>query len=40
MELVLVGLWNNGSETTFLQRIWKGQFRVVSTLELVRLTPK
>jgi hypothetical protein len=35
MELVLVGLWNNGSETTFIQRIWKGQFRAVTTLELV-----
>ncbi len=35
MELVLVGLWNNGSETTFIQRIWKGQFRAISTLELV-----
>ncbi len=35
MELVLVGLWNNGGETTFLQRIWKGQFRAITTLELV-----
>lgn len=35
MELVLIGLWNNGSETTFIQRIWKGQFRAISTLELV-----
>ncbi|MSR70648.1 hypothetical protein EXS62_01250 [Candidatus Kaiserbacteria bacterium] len=35
MELFLVGLWNNGSETTFLQRIWKGQFRAITTLELV-----
>lgn len=35
MELVLVGLWNNGSETTFIQRIWKGQFRAITTLELV-----
>ncbi len=35
MELVLVGLWNNGGETTFIQRIWKGQFRAVTTLELV-----
>lgn len=35
MELVLTGLWNNGSETTFIQRIWKGQFRAITTLELV-----
>lgn len=35
MELILVGLWNNGSETTFIQRIWKGQFRAITTLELV-----
>jgi hypothetical protein len=35
MELILVGLWNNGGETTFIQRIWKGQFRALTTLELV-----
>lgn len=35
MELVLTGLWNNGGETTFIQRIWKGQFRAVTTIELV-----
>lgn len=35
MELVLIGLWNNGGETTFIQRIWKGQFRAITTLELV-----
>lgn len=35
MELVLTGLWNNGGETTFIQRIWKGQFRAITTLELV-----
>ncbi len=35
MELFLVGLWNNGSETTFIQRIWRGQFRAITTLELV-----
>ena len=35
MEVILTGLWNNGSETTFLQRIWKGQFRSMTTLELV-----
>lgn len=35
MELVLTGLWNKGGETTFIQRIWKGQFRAITTLELV-----
>ncbi len=35
MELFLTGLWNNGGETTFLQRIWKGQYRAITTLELV-----
>jgi len=35
MELFLTGLWNNGGETTFIQRIWKGQFRAITTLELV-----
>lgn len=35
MELVLIGLWNNGGETTFIQRIWKGQYRAITTLELV-----
>lgn len=35
MEVILTGLWNNGSETTFLQRIWKGQFRATTTLEIV-----
>ncbi len=35
MEVILTGLWNNGSETTFIQRIWKGQYRAVTTLELV-----
>ncbi len=35
MELFLIGLWNNGGETTFLQRIWKGQYRAITTLELV-----
>ena len=34
MELFLTALWNNGSETSFIQRIWKGQFRVVWTLEI------
>jgi len=35
MELFLAGLWNYGGETTFIQRIWKGQFRGIVTLELV-----
>jgi hypothetical protein len=35
MELFLTGLWNNGGETTFLARIWKGQYRAITTLELV-----
>lgn len=35
MELFLISLWNNGGETTFLQRIWKGQYRAITTLELV-----
>ncbi|OGC86043.1 hypothetical protein A3D70_01325 [Candidatus Adlerbacteria bacterium RIFCSPHIGHO2_02_FULL_54_18] len=35
MELVLIGLWNTGGETTFLQRIWNGQYRAITTLELV-----
>lgn len=34
MELFLTALWNNGSETSFIQRIWKGQFRVIWTLEI------
>lgn len=35
MELFLIALWNSGGESTFLARIWKGQFRAVTTLELV-----
>lgn len=35
MELFLTALWNNGSETTFIQRIWKGQYRAIWTLEMV-----
>ena len=35
MELFFVGLWNNGGETTFLHRIWNGQYRAITTLELV-----
>ncbi|KKW35867.1 hypothetical protein A2852_02510 [Candidatus Adlerbacteria bacterium RIFCSPHIGHO2_01_FULL_54_23] len=35
MELFLAALWNTGGETTFIQRIWKGQFRPVWTLEIV-----
>src|SRR3989344_7661866 len=34
MELFLAALWNTGGETTFIQRIWKGQFRPVWTLEI------
>jgi len=35
MEVFLTGLWNYGGETTFIQRMWKGQYRAVTTLELV-----
>ena len=35
MELFLAGVWNYGGETTFIQRIWKGQYRGIVTLELV-----
>jgi len=34
MELFLVALWNSGGETTFIQRIWRGQFRIVTSLEI------
>lgn len=34
MELFLAALWNTGGETTFIQRIWKGQFRPIWTLEI------
>lgn len=34
MELFLTALWNAGGETTFIQRIWKGQFRPVWSLEI------
>ena len=35
MEVFLTAVWNSGGETTFLQRIWKGQYRGITTLELV-----
>jgi hypothetical protein len=35
MELLLTGLHNSGGEGTFIQRIWKGQFMPVASLELV-----
>lgn len=35
MELFLTTLANAGGETTFIQRIWKGQYRAITTLELV-----
>jgi hypothetical protein len=34
MELFLTALWNAGGETTFIQRIWKGQFRATWSLEI------
>ena len=34
MEVIFNGIWNNGRETTFLQRIWKGQFRSVWSFEI------
>ncbi|MEK7567488.1 MAG: hypothetical protein AAB513_01025 [Patescibacteria group bacterium] len=34
MELFLSSLWNAGGETTFIQRIWKGQFRPIWTFEI------
>ncbi len=34
METFLTTLWNAGGETTFLHRIWKGQFRIVWSLEI------
>lgn len=34
MEAFLVALWNSGGETTFIQRIWKGQFRHICSLEI------
>ncbi|HVV15497.1 MAG TPA: hypothetical protein VHD55_03815 [Candidatus Paceibacterota bacterium] len=34
MELFLTTLWNSGGESTFIARIWKGQFRPVWALEI------
>jgi hypothetical protein len=35
MEVILTALYNTGGETTFIARLWNGQFRATSTLELV-----
>lgn len=34
MELFLTALWNNGSETTFIKRIWEGSYRPIWSLEI------
>ncbi len=34
MEVVLNGMWNNGRETTFMDRLWKGRFRSVWSFEI------
>ncbi len=34
MELFLTAMWNSGGESTFIARIWKGQFRAVFSLEI------
>lgn len=34
MELFLTSLWNSVGETTFISRIWKGQFRPIWSLEI------
>jgi hypothetical protein len=34
MELFLTALHNNGSETTFLKRVWEGSHRPVWSLEI------
>jgi hypothetical protein len=34
MELFLTAMWNSGGESTFIARIWKGQFRPIFTLEI------
>lgn len=34
MEVVFNGIWNNGRETTFLQRVWKGQYRAIWSFEI------
>ncbi len=34
MEAFLITLWNAGGETTFINRVWKGSFRPVWSLEI------
>jgi hypothetical protein len=34
MELFLTAMYNSGGESTFIARIWKGQFRAIFTLEI------
>ncbi|MBC7836556.1 hypothetical protein H7X87_02150 [Acetobacteraceae bacterium] len=34
MEVVFSGIWNNGRETTFLDRMWKGRFRPIWSFEI------
>lgn len=34
MELFLTSMWNSGGESTFIARLWKGQFRPMFTLEI------
>lgn len=35
METFFATLWNTGGETTFLQRVWRGQMRPVFSLEIL-----
>lgn len=34
MEVVFNGIWNNGGETTFIDRFWRGKFRPVWSFEI------
>ncbi len=34
MELFLSTLWNSGGESTFIARIWKGNYRAIWSLEI------
>ncbi len=34
MEVVLTTLWNSGGEATFIQRLWKGAYRPIWSLEI------
>ena len=34
MEVFLTSLWNAGGESTFIDRLWKGKFRAVFSLEI------